>query len=63
MDLNKEDAVKVTGEYRGKQQFEVGTLTLFDCQIIKEYKRKRAFPTPSLERSIPYSGGLYDIPW
>jgi TPR repeat protein len=35
LDLNKGDTVRVRGTYKGKQQFQLGSLVLFDCEIVK----------------------------
>jgi hypothetical protein len=33
--LNKGDTVKVKGTYKGKQQFQIGAIVLFECEIVK----------------------------
>ena len=35
LNLNKGDIVTVQGLYKGKQDFQIGSIILFDCQIIK----------------------------
>jgi hypothetical protein len=35
MDLKAGEDVSVTGTYKGKQNFEIGSMTLFKCKLVK----------------------------